>query len=173
MACIVYREGKGTIEHGIECESTTCEVGDLPALLSSGWSQVPPGYVAPEPVVIEQEELPGGESEEGNALQPEVDRLNGEVEVLGAEIENLQKQLELREGIEANLSATVAQLKGDLETSEKAQALLNSELKKLRKPADEQEEIDPVRAKGRDLGIEGWETMHLSTLKKAIKDQEE
>ncbi len=46
MACIIYREGKGTVEFGIECESTTCEVEHLDGLLAAGWSQNPPGYKA-------------------------------------------------------------------------------------------------------------------------------
>lgn len=167
MACIVYREGKGTIEHDIECESTTCEVNELHSLLNAGWSQTPPGYVPPDPVPVEEQDLDstitqrisGEGSAQGNVLQPEVDRLNGEVEALGEEIDGLQKQLELREGIEANLNATIDQLKTDLA--------------KARKSADpeEDEEIDPVRAQGRDAGIEGWETMHLTSLKKAIKDK--
>lgn len=166
MACVVYREGTGTVEHGIECESTTCEVHDLYSMLSDGWSQTPPGYVPPEPVPVEEQDLDstitprfsGEGSAEGNVLQPEVDRLNAEVEALGEEIDGLQKQLELREGIEANLNATVEQLKEDL-----AKAL---------KPVGAAEELDPVRAAGRAAGIKGWETMHLSSLKKALKELE-
>lgn len=44
MACVLYREGKGTTEHGIECESTTCEIEHLEGLLCAGWSVNPPGY---------------------------------------------------------------------------------------------------------------------------------
>lgn len=180
MACIVYREGTGTVEHGIECESTTCDVNELHSLLSSGWSQTPPGYVPPEPVPVEEQDLDStitqivgsGYSGEGSALQDEVDRLNGEVEALGEEIDGLKKQLELREGIEANLSATVEQLKADLDTARKIEDRLSSELSKTRR-TPEAEEIDPVRAQGRDAGIEGWETMHLSSLKKALKELEE
>lgn len=179
MACIVYRKGKGTIEHGIECESTTCEVNELHSLLNAGWSQTPPGYVPPDPVPVEEQDLDStitgrainGEGD-GNALQPEVDRLNGEVESLNEQIDSLNEQLELREGIEANLNATVEQLKADLDTARKIEDRLNGELAKARKPVDTQEEIDPVRAQGRDAGIEGWETMHLSSLKKALKDLE-
>lgn len=179
MACIVYRKGKGTIEHGIECESTTCEVNELHSLLNSGWSQTPPGYVPPEPVPVEEQDLDstitqrfsGEGSADGNVLQPEVDRLTGEVESLNEQIDGLQKQLEIREGIEANLNETVTQLREELETARKIEDRLNGELAKARKPA-EVEEIDPVRAQGRDAGIEGWETMHLSSLKKALKDLE-
>lgn len=45
MACIIYRKGKGTLEFGIECESTTCEIEHLEGLLNNGWSLNPPGYV--------------------------------------------------------------------------------------------------------------------------------
>ena len=176
MACIVYREGTGTIEHGIECESTTCEVNELHSMLNDGWSGTPPGYVPPEPVPVEEQDLDStitprfsGEGA-GNVLQPEVDRLTVEVEAQGEEIDGLKKQLELREGIETNLNATIVQLKEELDTARKIEDRLNGELSKARKPA-EVEEIDPVRAQGRDAGIEGWETMHLSSLKKALNDK--
>lgn len=44
--CIIYREGKGTVEFGIECESTTCEIEHLGGLLNAGWSLDPPGHKA-------------------------------------------------------------------------------------------------------------------------------
>lgn len=53
MTCILYREGKGTVEHGIECESTTCEIEHMEGLLNVGWSVNPPGY---SPVVAVKEE---------------------------------------------------------------------------------------------------------------------
>lgn len=174
MACIVYRKGKGTIEHGIECESTTCEVNELHSLLNDGWSQNPPGYVPPEPVPVEEQDLDSTITPrtDDNVLQGEVDRLTGEVEALGEEVEDLQKQLELREGIEANLNATVDQLKSDLETARKVEDRLNSDLAKARKTSEVADEIDPVRAQGRDAGIKDWDTMHLSSLKKALKELE-
>lgn len=57
MTCILYREGKGTIEHGIECESTTCEVEHLDGLLNAGWSVNPPGY-EPAPVAKPDDDEP-------------------------------------------------------------------------------------------------------------------
>jgi len=53
MACILYREGKGAVEHGIVCESTTCEVENLEGMIGAGWSVNPPGYAPP--VVAEEE----------------------------------------------------------------------------------------------------------------------
>lgn len=44
MACVLYREGVGHVEHGIECEMTTCEAEHLEGLLASGWLVNPPGY---------------------------------------------------------------------------------------------------------------------------------
>lgn len=196
MACIVYREGTGTVEHGIECESTTCEVNELHSLLNAGWSQTPPGYVPPEPVSVEEQDLdstitPPGSGE--NVLQPEVDRLTAEVEDLGLEVANLQKQISIHDNIEANLQETIAKLKADLATAQQIETHLNGEVSKLSKllkdlqpsanakPDDdltgneegpEVKDLDPVRAAGRDAGIEGWETMHLSSLKKALKELE-
>ena len=152
MACKVYREGKGTIEHDIECESTTCEAEELGSLLAAGWLPSPPGYVAPEPVQAEEQDLDSTITPRDASSfdqQPEVDALN-------EEIDSLRKELDIRIGIEENLTSTIDRL--------------NSELSKLRKSAGD--EIDPVRAAGRDAGIEGWESMHLSSLKKALKDLE-
>lgn len=192
MACIVYRKGKGTIEHGIECESTTCEVNELHSLLNDGWSQNPPGYVPPEPVPVEEQDLDstitgraiGGSA--GNVLQPEVDRLTAEVETLNEQIDGLNEQLELREGIETYLNTTIAKMAADLDTARQIEDRLNGELSKARKQVEpsadpvsteegeeeqEAEEMNPTRAAGRDARIEGWETMNLNSLKKAIKDK--
>ena len=45
MSCVVYREGKGHFEHGIECEAARVDIDQLEAHLNSGWSVNPPGYV--------------------------------------------------------------------------------------------------------------------------------
>ena len=169
MACKVYREGKGDVEFGIECESTTCEIEELGSLLAAGWLQSPPGYVAPEPVSVEEQDLDSTITPRDSSSydqQPEVDALN-------EEIDGLRKELDLRISIEENLNATIEQLNGDLSTARQIEDRLNAELSKLRKSAEPAgDELDPVRAAGRDAGIEGWETMHLSSLKKALKDQE-
>lgn len=55
--CIIYREGKGTVEFGIECESTTCEIEHLEGLLNNGWSLNPPGYTPPKAEVAEDEDI--------------------------------------------------------------------------------------------------------------------
>jgi hypothetical protein len=168
MACIVYREGTGTIEHGIECESTTCEIGELHSLLAAGWLPAPPGYVAPDHV-----------SEVDDAEDDDAD--TNEIEYLMEEIESLRKELDLRISIEANLKTTIEQLNGDLTTARQIEDRLNAEVGKLSKAVKALEEdqedqegdgLHPVRAAGRDAGIDGWESMHLSSLKKALKEQE-
>lgn len=45
MSSVVYREGKGHVEHGIECEAAWVDIDQLEAHLNSGWSVNPPGYV--------------------------------------------------------------------------------------------------------------------------------
>ena len=55
MTCILYREGNGTVEHGISCESTACEVEHLDGLIKAGWSVNPPGYT-PLKVINEPDE---------------------------------------------------------------------------------------------------------------------
>lgn len=67
MACIIYREGKGTVEFGIECESATCEVEHLEGLLNAGWSQNPPGH---EPVKPEAASV-AGDSKDDDLSSPD------------------------------------------------------------------------------------------------------
>lgn len=64
MTCIVYREGRGTIEFGIECESAACEIEYLEGMLADGWSINPPGYEPPKPEMVEASE---DESDDGDA----------------------------------------------------------------------------------------------------------
>lgn len=179
MACTLYREGKGTIEHGIECESTTVEVHHLQSMLDQGWLPSPPGYIPPEPVAeagdVEDELLTG----EGSAPTDVEALLSAEVERLKGEISDLNEELDIQRKIEDNLNAQVSRLNKTVkELEEKAAAGAPGE---DRAPVDsspedegsgEGEDIHPTRAAGRDAGIEGWETMHLSTLKKTLKDLE-
>jgi hypothetical protein len=82
MACILYREGKGTIAHGVECESTTCEIEHLDSMIKSGWLQNPPGYEPPEPVAVEEEIAEEDDDSETveSQLRADVKRLEGDVE---------------------------------------------------------------------------------------------
>lgn len=79
MTCIIYREGKGTIEHGIECESTTCEIEHLEGLLAAGWSQNPPGYEPPEPIMAEEAE---DEEDSYADLEEQVASLTAQLEIM-------------------------------------------------------------------------------------------
>lgn len=159
MACILYREGRGTVEHGIECESTTCEIEHLEGLLASGWSHNPPGYEPPEPAVVEDQNLDNTAdgSGPGNPLQSEVDRLTDEVEQLG----NL---LEIQGDIEQNLTATIEHLKS---------LLAEHGIEYAAEPGQETEEdtsnLNPVRLKAKEAGIEGWDTKRIATLEKALE----
>lgn len=89
MACVIYREGTGTVEHGIVCESTTCEIEHLEGLLSHGWSVNPPSY---------------------------------------------------------------QEVKDEPEDDE----------------SDDASDINPVRLKAKDAGIEGWDTKRIGTLEKML-----
>lgn len=177
MACTLYREGKGTIEHGIECESTTVEVHYLQSMLDQGWLPAPPGYIPPEPVAeagdAEDELLTG----EGSAPTEVEALLSAEVERLKGEISDLNEELDIQRKIEDNLNAQVSRLNKTVkELEEKAAAGAPEEVQTTQEVPPEDEEprdgINPTRAAGRDAGIEGWETMHLSTLKKTLKDLE-
>lgn len=43
MASILYREGKGHIENGVECEMILVEYDQYESMLSAGWDTEPPG----------------------------------------------------------------------------------------------------------------------------------
>lgn len=47
MASRLYREGKGYVEDGVECESILVEFEYLESQLSAGWSVTPPGVANP------------------------------------------------------------------------------------------------------------------------------
>ncbi|MBV4553064.1 hypothetical protein HU742_018115 [Pseudomonas sp. SWRI102] len=158
MACILYREGRGTVEHGIECESTVCDVHSLDSMLASGWQLNPPGYEPPEPVAMEESEVDSGSAEGlGNSLQPEVDRLTGEVEQLSG-------LLEIQGEIEKNLNATIEHLKS---------MLTEHGIDYAAEPDQEAEEdtsnLNPVRLAAKEAGIEGWDTKRIATLEKALE----
>lgn len=173
MACIVYREGTGTVEHGIECESTTCEVYDLHSMLSDGWSQTPPGYVPPDPVPVEEQDLDStitprstGDSAEGADLQPEVDRLAGEVKALAEEVDQLNKILELQSEIEKNQAQTIEHLKSVLAEHGIQYAAEETEEEETE---DDLSNLNPVRLAAKEAGIEGWDTKRIGTLQKALE----
>jgi hypothetical protein len=48
MASILYREGKGAIEFGIECERTECEPDEIESMLANGWHLSPSFDSAPD-----------------------------------------------------------------------------------------------------------------------------
>lgn len=177
MACILYREGKGTIAHGVECESTTCEIEHLDSMIKSGWLQNPPGYEPPEPVAVEEEIAEDDDSETVESqLRADVERLEGEVE-------NLNEQLDVQKQIEESLNAEVARLNELInaleaftppESTEEDEPPTNGEQEEGQEDDVEQEEtadgnLDPVRVQAREAGIEGWDTKRITTLKKALE----
>ena len=137
-------------------------------MLSDGWSQTPPGYVPPDPVPVEEQDLDstitprfsGEGSGEGNALQPEVDRLNGEVEALGEEVGQLNKLLELQGEIEKNLTQTIDHLKS---------VLADHGIEYGEEAEEDQSNLNPVRIAAKEAGIEGWDTKRIGTLQKAME----
>lgn len=168
MACILYREGKGTVAHGVECESTTCEIEHLDSMIKSGWLQNPPGYEPPEPVAVEEEI-----AEEDDDSETVESQLRADVKRLEGEVENLNEQLDVQKQIEESLNAEVARLNeliNALEAFTPPEATEDDE-----PPANaEQEEssggdLDPVRIQAREAGIEGWDTKRITTLKKALE----
>lgn len=158
MACVIYREGTGTVEHGIVCESTTCEIEHLEGLLNNGWSQHPPGYKQPEAQQADEpaEDEPDETAEEVRAyMQSVIDGLASELDemveadkVNKAEIEDLRQQLAAK--TDANKPEEESEDEDDPEEE------------------DDVSDINPVRLKAKDAGIEGWDTKRIGTLEKML-----
>lgn len=161
MACILYREGTGTVEHGIECESTTCEVYDLHSMLSDGWSLTPPGYVPPDPVPVEEQDL-------DSTITPRStgDSVEGEVKALAEEVDQLNKLLELQSEIEKNQAQTIEHLKSVLAEHGIQYAAEEAEEEETE---DDLSNLNPVRLAAKEAGIEGWDTKRIGTLQKALE----
>lgn len=159
MTCILYREGKGAVEHGIECESTTCEVNQLEELINAGWLLNPPGYVAPEPVEPETAEPEDKEGDEESSLQKEIDSLTDQVRILTELDEKSQEE--------------ILRLNGELEFAAEAEASLKAEIERLVAAAAESPEesssLNPVRLKAKEAGIEGWDTKRIKTLEAMLE----
>lgn len=182
MSSILYREGKGTIEHGIVCESTTCEPGEVEGLLAAGWSANPPGWVPPEPVAVEPVEDPvdsewidGLKSEldtqidtlkEQNRILTELDEASkAEIQRLNSEVERLTGELALAAEGEDALREEIAQLNDKLNAGTAVDAEPPA-------PVDgdgDETNLNPVRQAAKDAGIEGWDTKRIATLEKMLE----
>lgn len=183
MTCILYREGKGTVEHGIACESTTCEPDEVAGLLDAGWLPNPPGYVAPEPVIVEEEDPVDADDEvetiEGatSRLQSVIDGLNDQVSILTelddksrAEIERLQGELVFAGEAEEALKGEIDRLNSELlaiapVVGEPADPVADA-------PEPDAKEMTPeeVRAAAKAAGIEGWDTKRIATLENLLSE---
>lgn len=152
MACKLYREGFGTIEHGIECESVTVEPHYLDSMLNDGWSVNPPGYVAPDPVLDEPED---GKEEItfGPDLHERMDAMQEENELMDKLIVELESE-------NSTLKFEVDRLTEELLA---AAYVPNSDDPAEEIPAEE------IRDAAKAAGIEGWDTKRISTLKKALE----
>ncbi len=191
MSSILYRKGKGTIEHGIVCESTTCEPGEVEGLLASGWSANPPGYVPPEPVVVEPVEDPVDPALVGD-LKSELDtqianlteqnRILTELdEASKTEIQRLNSEVERLTGEHGTVGYDLATAKAELlEVTEERDAL-REEIVRLtpvlktpnlgdEPPVDgDDSNLNPVRLAAKEKGIEGWDTKRIATLEKMLE----
>lgn len=182
MTCILYREGKGTVEHGIACESTTCEPDEVAGLLDAGWLPNPPGYVAPEPVIEEEEDPVDTDDEvetiEGATvrLQSVIDGLNDQVSILTelddksrAEIERLRGELVFAGEAEEALKGEIDRLNGELLaiTPEAGEEPADPVVVDAPKPDATPEE---VRAAAKAAGIDGWDTKRIATLENLLSE---
>lgn len=178
MSSILYREGQGTIEHGIECEALVCEPEEVDGLLANGWLANPPGYVPPEPVVAEEDPEVDLEKDDDADLAEQVSSLTAQVEILNEMDEKSQAEI-------ARLNDELSKAEADIEALADENILLN-EL--LNKAPDEEPPVDgdstndgevdgdpsnlnPVRVAAKAAGIEGWDTKRIGTLENLLSEQ--
>jgi hypothetical protein len=189
MSCILYRKGKGTIEHGIECESTTCEAGHVDGLINAGWSTSPPGYVAPDPVEPVAEPVePESIDNLKTGLDAEIDNLKEQNRILTeldetskSELARLTREVETLTGTIGSTSYDLATSKAAVDelTEERDNLLasverLNSELALLDVDGkddvvDPDAALHPVRLAAKEKGIDGWDSKRIGTLEKMLE----
>lgn len=181
MTCILYREGKGTVEHGIACESTTCEPDEVAGLLDAGWLPNPPGYVAPEPVIVEEEDPVDTDDE--------VETIEGATARLQSVIDGLNDQVNILTELDDKSRAEIERLQGELVFAGEAEEALKGEIDRLNgellalTPVVGEEPADPVvedpkpemtpeevRAAAKAAGIEGWDTKRIATLENLLSE---
>lgn len=188
MACTLYREGTGTVEHGIECESTTCEVEYLDSMLAAGWLPSPPGYEPPEAFALDDDEPEEGiEGIEGIEDAERIERESqiainagdaGREEVraeLQPIIDNLEAQIEKLDLINSNLEEQLAEAREEIRQRDERAAALASAMEEQAQEEEEQEEEpgdrtpEEVRQAAKDAGIDGWDTKRIATLVKMLE----
>lgn len=188
MSSILYREGKGTIEHGIECESTTVDPHHVEGMLAAGWSANPPGYEPPELVVVDEVDDEDGEGDPKSVLAEDLESLTKQVELLTqidanreSQIDGLNQELQnvtierdnllaeidgLKREIEALKDVPVKESEADQPDPAKPEDLHREELVAGQPPA-----IHPVRQQAKEAGIEGWDTKRIATLENALSGE--
>lgn len=180
MACTLYREGTGTVEHGIECESTVCEVEYLDSMLSAGWLPSPPGYEPPEAVDLDYDEIEEDPEEDERIERESLIAANagdaGREEVraeLQPIIDNLEAQIEKLGLINSSLEEQLAEAREEIRQRDERDAALSSAAEEQEEEEQEEEPGDrtpeEVRQAAKDAGIEGWDTKRIATLVKILE----
>jgi len=175
MSSILYREGKGTIEHGIECEALVCEPEEVDGLLATGWLANPPGYVPPEPIVVEEEPETELEQDDDADLAEQVASLTAQVEILNEMDEKSQAEITR---LTEELSKAEADLESLADENIHLTGLLNQAPEEEPPASDgsaeddgDESNLSPVRIAARDAGIEGWDTKRIGTLENLLSEK--
>lgn len=202
MASVLYREGKGHFEQGVECEMIRVEPDQYDAMINAGWSPTPPGVEPPQPVPVSDPEaqvsfddpkdpghLADGSHEPGaitdsviSAEQIEQSYLQGYESGLKDGFDSRNDEVRALEDKAANLQAEIDSQAGVIER-------LNADLGAAREAvpatevadddadddhAQEADAMSPdeVRQAAQSAGIDGWETKRVKTLRRELKDLE-
>lgn len=104
MSCVIYREGKGHVINGQECEVTNCEPEDLQNHLDNGWSTEPPGaYEQPQlapksPDVYQQPDVEPNVTDEPEPVLADADYEERDVPVVESEYDAEEEESEPNDG---------------------------------------------------------------------------
>lgn len=202
MASVLFREGKGHFEQGVECEMIRVEQDQFDAMINAGWSPTPPGVEAPQPVPVSNPEdqvsfddpkdpghLADGSHEPGAITDSVISAEQIEQSYLKGYAEGYKEGMESRDGEVRHLEDKAANLQAEIDSQAGVIERLNADLGSAREAspstdaadddadddkATEADAMSPdeVRQAAQSAGIDGWDTKRVKTLRRELKDLE-
>ena len=199
MASVLYREGKGHVEQGVECEMIRVEQDQFDAMINAGWSPTPPGVEAPQPVPVSNPEdqvsfddpkdpghLADGSHEPGAITDSVISAEQIEESYLKGYEEGYKEGMESRDGEVRQLEDKATNLQAEIDSQKVVIERLNADLGQARSgdlgdqdslDSDEQDEDqdpsamtpDEVRQAAREAGLDKWDSKRVKTLRQELK----
>lgn len=145
MASVLYREGKGHVEQGVECEMIRVEPDQYDAMINAGWSPTPPGVEAPQPVPVSNPEdqvsfddpkdpghLADGSHEPGAITDSVISAEQIEESYLKGYEEGYKEGMESRDGEVRHLEDKATNLQAEIDSQKVVIERLNADLGQAR-----------------------------------------